>query len=88
MGGLASTFENLLGGGPSPEQVQQAKEAARHAPPSEPQRVDRVQAFLDAENEQRAKALQALSQVAGRVVISEEDARMQEESGSFIKSFF
>jgi AAA domain-containing protein/relaxase-like protein len=49
---------------------------------SPPPRVDRVQAFLDAENEQRAKAQQqkaigALSQVAP---ISADHARIEEES--------
>ncbi len=73
MGGLASIFESLLGGAPSPEQVAEAKEDARtartapasRAPQPEPQRgpLDPVDAFLEAERQQRA-AMQALDAVA------------------------
>ena len=50
--------------------------------PAPPPPVDRVQAFIDAENEQRRaaqqeRALRALSQVAPK---SEDEARMIEES--------
>jgi hypothetical protein len=82
MGGLASIFESLLGGGPSPEQAAQA------APPPapEPQRragPQTVKEYIEAERQQfraQQKALQELSRLHGREIISEADFHMQEES--------
>ena len=77
LSGLASIFEGLLGGASSPEQVSQAKEDARTAttaPASRAQQpspergpVDPVDAFLEAERQQRAamRALDAVARVTG-----------------------
>jgi len=80
--GLASLFEGLLGGGPSPEQVEQAKEAAQAPPPPAPEPERRRPTLQEYEQDvlQRMKAMQELSRLYGREVISEADARMQEES--------
>jgi hypothetical protein len=84
MGGVASIFEGLLGGAPSPEQVAQAKEDARtattapasRAPSPERGPVDPVDAFLEAERQQRAamRALDAIARVAGPPDITPETA--------------
>jgi hypothetical protein len=93
LSGLASIFEGLLGGASSPEQVAQAKEDARTAttrpasrapqsPAPEPERgpVDPVDAFLEAERQQRAamRALDAVARVAGPPDITQETANKKD----------
>jgi hypothetical protein len=69
--GAASLFEGLLGGGPSPEQVQQAKDSAQASPPAPepkpPRGPDSVEAFLAEERQRFAEERrQALLHGLGR----------------------
>jgi hypothetical protein len=86
--GAASLFEGLLGGGPSPEQVQQAKESAQVSPPapepSPPRGPDRVEAFLAEERQRFAEEQrQALLRDYGREVPpeTERDAKIERDRG-------
>jgi Ti-type conjugative transfer relaxase TraA len=77
LGGIASIFENLVAGPPT-EHAEKREEPPPPAPTPLPE-PDDMEAYLAAER-QRMAALQELSRLHGRVVISEEDARMEEES--------
>jgi cytochrome oxidase assembly protein ShyY1 len=89
----ASLFEGLLGGGPSPEQVQQAKDTAQAPPPapepsppyagfvapSNPRQS--FEEFLAEEQKQRQQnVLEARALAAGRPTMTQAELDMQEES--------
>jgi hypothetical protein len=93
--GAASLFEGLLGGGPSPEQVQQAKDSAQASPPapepsppyagfvapSNPQTLDE---YVEAERQRFAEERrQALLRDYGREVPpeTERDAKIERDRG-------
>jgi Ti-type conjugative transfer relaxase TraA len=75
LGGIASIFESLVAGPPA-EDGEKQEEPLPPAPTQEP---GDLEAYLAAER-QRMAALQELSRLHGRSVVSDEDARMEEEA--------
>ena len=91
--GAASLFEGLLGGGPSPEQVQQAKDSAQASPPApepsppyagfvaSPNPRQSIEEFLAEEQKQRQQnVLEARALAAGRPTMTQAELDMQEVS--------